>query len=244
MGFRGCWCSDNAKKANKGGTRGTRPADAAPQPAAGMHAYERKRKFEPSAAEAGSGVIPTFEAALAGPAAPAAHSLLSTMCLSGPPAKRPADRACPTHSNLNPLMAACWVVPDESYDAEYAAAKPAAGDAPATMPEAESWWRGRVMEEHLSKLEHMDTQPRLPAHMPEARSRWREQAMERLSVLERMATLESQGACKQEVERRLHEVHQMWLQRQKHVDELELQPALKMQVNQFLADWRKLQQKT
>ena len=229
------------------------------QPAAGMLADGRKRKFEPSAAEAGSGGSLTSEAAIAGTVAHAAHPLLSTMDLSGLPSERPADRAWHIQSGLSPLTAAAWTVPDGSGHL-YAAT--------ATMPGAEwpeSQWREHTIMEHLFKPERMDTRPRFPGECPAtpeaarpeaaapapmsgvgshgAGSRWREEAMERLSVLERMATLESQGACQHEVERQL-QAHQMWLQRQQYVDGLELEPALKRQVAKFLADCRKLEQIT
>ena len=86
---------------------------------------------------------------------------------------------------------------------------------------------------------HEDT---TPARVP-AQTGWHKLALERLSAIERMATIESLEAVlgRQEIDRRLQAMHTVWLHRQRYVDELELEPELKCQVSNFLSECLKVE---
>jgi hypothetical protein len=178
-----------------------RAGSTALQPAVSTLADERKRKLlNMETADSNDASSSGLSASVRSPSAwPDRMSGTPVGWLSRP-VKRPADRVSPIHSELSPLSAAAWTVPD------YA---------------------------------HEDT---TPAHMP-AQTGWHKLALERLSVIERMATIESLEAVlgRQEIDRRLQAMHTVWLHRQRYVDELELEPELKCQVSKFLSECLKVE---
>ena len=178
-----------------------RAGSTALQPAVSTLEYERKRKLlSMDTADSNDALSWGLSAPLRSPSTSWPDRISGTPAewLSRP-AKRPADRAFP--SELSPLSASAWTVPDDT---------------------------------------HEDT---TPARMP-AQTGWQKLALERLSVIESMATIESLEAVlgRQEVERRLQAMHAVWLHRQRYVDGMELEPELKCQISKFLSDCLKVEE--